>query len=213
MQKVIPRCLSFRRLIIKITVSVFWRWDLPIYPCCCVVGFFFVCLFHFFSPTLPHFTRVEKCESYYGNRSEMIFCSHSARQIGVDVIHLGCRPCCKCIILPQPLSTHVCTEVHVPRDGGQCSLACCQVTAWLCSVSLQSGCIRVFILGCMGGEIVPGLLLPSLPRSTMEMLVCVDSKHGLREERRRCGVILGGLQIKSVLLTVWLASSRLCHGG
>lgn len=110
MQKVIPRCLSFRRLIIKITVSVFWRWDLAIYPCCCVVGGFFVCLFHFFSPTLPHFTRVEKCESYYGNRSEMIFCSHSARQIGVDVIHLGCRPCCKCIILPQPLSTHVCTQ-------------------------------------------------------------------------------------------------------
>lgn len=60
---------------------------------------------------------------------------------------------------------------------------------------------------------MPGLLLPSLPRSTMEMLVCVDSKHGLKEERRRCSVILGGLQIKSVLLTVWLCQQQALSWG
>jgi len=31
--------------------------------------------------------------------SEMIFCSHSAKEIGMDVIHLGCSPCCKYLIL------------------------------------------------------------------------------------------------------------------
>lgn len=60
-----------------------------------------------------------------------------------------------------------------------------------------SGYIRVFILGRIGGEIMPRLFLPSLPLSTVEMLVCLDNKHGLKEERRRCRVILGGLQIKS----------------
>lgn len=113
MQKVIRHRLSFCRLIIKITVNIFLEMgssylSLLSSSLCCWLFFLFVC-FIFFSPTLPHFTRVEKCESYYGNRNEMIFCSHSARQIGEDVIHLGCRPCCKCIILPQPHST-ICTQ-------------------------------------------------------------------------------------------------------
>lgn len=110
MQKVIPHCLSFRRLIIKITVNIFWRWDLPIYPCCCWVGCSFFSLFHFFSQHSHTSLELKSVKAIMVIGSEMIFCSHSARHIGVDVIHLGCRPCCKCIILPQPHSTRLCTQ-------------------------------------------------------------------------------------------------------
>lgn len=67
----IPNCLYFlsfffsslHRLIIKIAVNIFWRWDLPIY-----LNFLFVVYVLFLSAS-PHFTLlVGKCESYYGNR-------------------------------------------------------------------------------------------------------------------------------------------------
>lgn len=51
------------RLILKIAVNIFWRWDLPMY-----LNFLFV-VYVLFLSAFPHFTLlVGKCESYYDNR-------------------------------------------------------------------------------------------------------------------------------------------------
>lgn len=110
MQKVIPHCLSFRRLIIKITVNIFLEMGSSYLSLLLLGRVFFFFFVSFFSQHSHTSLELKSVKAIMVIGSEMIFCSHSARHIGVDVIHLGCRPCCKCIILPQPHSTRLCTQ-------------------------------------------------------------------------------------------------------
>lgn len=72
---------------------------------------------------------------------EMIFCFHSAKEIGMDAIHLGCSPCCIYIILfSLPAHIDTCTEVRFAWWKDRCSSACSRISmAWLHLVPFRVG--------------------------------------------------------------------------
>lgn len=103
--------------------------------------------------------------------SEMIFCSHSAKEIGMDVIHLGCSPCRNCLLSLQPPSTRLCTHrgsFSLGRGSVLLSLLSDQRSSALQS-ALASGWIWGVVLWHVRGDVVAALLLASLPLSTIHI--------------------------------------------